>query len=107
MKPPRMNLSAAAVVAVVLLIVLAGDMAPVEALCSHLSGDFKGWCTSTRKCQNVCLLESYDNIDGKCQGWFPARCWCISNICSPAAAAAPETGGGGASARGDIPHMNE
>ncbi|OEL17125.1 hypothetical protein BAE44_0021856 [Dichanthelium oligosanthes] len=72
-------------------------MAPVESLCSHLSGEFKGWCSSTRKCRNACLLESYDNIDGKCRGFLPARCWCISNICSPAAAAASESGGGGGS----------
>ncbi|KAF8732008.1 hypothetical protein HU200_015959 [Digitaria exilis] len=100
MKPSGMNLSAADFVAFLLLIFLAGDMVPVEATCSRLSGTYRGWCTSTRSCRKACSFEApYDYYDGKCQGTFPARCWCIGDRC-PGAAAPDEGGDGVAAARG-------
>ncbi|KAF8741089.1 hypothetical protein HU200_013660 [Digitaria exilis] len=60
-----MNLSATAFVAFLLLIFLAGA-APTKG-------------------------GARPNYDGKCQGTFPARCWCIGNRCP--GAAAPDEGG--------------
>ncbi|KAF8666304.1 hypothetical protein HU200_053663 [Digitaria exilis] len=55
------------------------DMVLVEVRCSHLSGTYKGCCTSIAKCQNVCAFKSYDYYDGKDQGFLPARCCCITD----------------------------
>lgn len=62
--------------------------------CLHLSGSYKGWCTSTRSCRAACTQEDSNNGDGKCQDTVPARCWCIKKNCNMP----PDKGGIGATA---------
>ncbi|KAF8690488.1 hypothetical protein HU200_040844 [Digitaria exilis] len=102
MKPSWMNLSVVSFVAVLLLIFLVGDMVRVDASCSHLSANYKGWCTSTHSCRTTCTREDENNGDGNCSDTVPARCWCIKKNCSVSEEAAPDEGGTGvAAASGD------
>nr|TKW26468.1 hypothetical protein SEVIR_3G191700v2 [Setaria viridis] len=70
----------ASAAAVLLLVVMATEMMPVQAddkYCYFLSRNFKGWCSKSSSCESVCLDEApYNNTGGQCRGWFPARCWC-------------------------------
>ncbi|RCV44020.1 hypothetical protein SETIT_9G340700v2 [Setaria italica] len=89
MKPSQRDLSSAAVL---LLVVMAAEMASVEAksdgYCYYPSGKFKGWCLYTDHCADVCEDESNKYVDGKCRG-FPSRCYCMT-MCPRAPAPAPE-----------------
>lgn len=59
-------------------------MMPAQAddkSCYFLRRTFKGWCSHSSGCENVCLNEApCNNTGGKCGGWFPARC-CSAQAC--------------------------
>ncbi|CAL4983280.1 unnamed protein product [Urochloa decumbens] len=68
------NLSATAIVVLLLIIVATGESASVEEqTCRHLSGSYKGPCVYNPSCYYVCRDESMGNIGGKCHIF---RCWC-------------------------------
>ncbi|KAJ1266118.1 hypothetical protein BS78_08G126500 [Paspalum vaginatum] len=77
MAPSPKNLTATALV--LLLIAAAGAYAEMtfETTCRHLSGRYAGVCLGDDKCEYVCLHESSDNIGGFCDG-FPSKCWCTT-----------------------------
>ncbi|TVU07333.1 hypothetical protein EJB05_47383 [Eragrostis curvula] len=61
-------------VAILLLIVVATDVAPVQAReCEMDSSKFSGLCISAENCANVCRTEGF--LDGRCSH-FKRRCVC-------------------------------
>ncbi|RCV18917.1 hypothetical protein SETIT_3G341600v2 [Setaria italica] len=73
---PRMNLSAAA--AVLLLVIVTAELGAVAGnFCPHLSGSFDGLCLNDFACADTCRKESSDNITGVCSD-FPPRCYCFN-----------------------------
>ncbi|KAF8727971.1 hypothetical protein HU200_018543 [Digitaria exilis] len=77
MDPSRMNLSAAVVVA---LLVMTAEMAPAQAVtCKHLSGKFRGWCLLSDHCAEVCKTEGKGYTGGLCLGALGIilRCYCL------------------------------
>ncbi|TVU31869.1 hypothetical protein EJB05_23573, partial [Eragrostis curvula] len=87
-QPSQMHLSAAIIV--LLLVVAASEMEPLQMKkCSKRSGSFKGWCLHPRSCSDVCEAEDNNNISGECRG-FPSRCYCVF-YCLSTMAATPES----------------
>ncbi|KAG2585390.1 hypothetical protein PVAP13_6KG395600 [Panicum virgatum] len=69
---------------ILLLVIVAAEMGSVgakRAACSHLSGVYPDWCINDSSCEEVCKVESHDNIGGACDD-FPARCYCQTQ-CPP------------------------
>ncbi|CAL4993162.1 unnamed protein product [Urochloa decumbens] len=83
MEPSRRNLSTTTVAVVLLLIIMTSEMTIVGAQfggCSHLSGNYHGWCDNRNKaCTNTCLAESPNNIGGYCGvTLLISMCYCIT-----------------------------
>ncbi|RCV18919.1 hypothetical protein SETIT_3G341800v2 [Setaria italica] len=76
---PRKNLSAAAAI-VLLLIVMTAEMSCVEGnYCRHLSGKYHGWCIDDWHCSDTCIDEDkVHNLTGHCHD-FPPRCYCVTH----------------------------
>ncbi|CAM0151253.1 unnamed protein product [Urochloa decumbens] len=76
----------ASVAILLIVVVMATGIMHVQAdskYCYHPSRHFKGWCSHSSSCWNVCVDEApYNNIGGECRGFLPARCWCKA-LCTP------------------------
>ncbi|CAN6294445.1 unnamed protein product [Urochloa humidicola] len=80
MEASQRNLSAAVVV--VVLLVMAAEMALVQAgECLSKSTTFEGWCLDSDLCNDKCLEESNAYSGGKCRG-IRFTCWCITPCAS-------------------------
>ncbi|CAL4990639.1 unnamed protein product [Urochloa decumbens] len=81
----RKNLSTAAAVIVLLIILFAGTSMDAESSqgfsdgCNeHLSGSYKGACwpfISDSDCGTACITENFDNLSGSCHTF---QCWCYT-----------------------------
>ncbi|CAN6346283.1 unnamed protein product [Urochloa humidicola] len=80
MESSRRNSLFASAAILLIVVIMATEIMHVQAddkYCYYPSRNFKGWCSHTSSCRNVCKYEApYNYIDGKCRGSFPARCWC-------------------------------
>ncbi|CAL4902377.1 unnamed protein product [Urochloa decumbens] len=86
MESSRRNSFAFAAVLLIVAIMATAEIMRVQAddkYCYFPSRNFKGWCSKSSSCKNVCIDEApYNNIGGNCRGFLPARCWCLA-LCTP------------------------